>query len=84
MQHLDPRGNVRPRRKQVLAAKEQYDLVKEDREQAQADVMAHGKVITKLKREEAEAAEKITDDHVDACEQGKSLGDIFPNIQVCL
>lgn len=67
----------------MLAAKEQYDLVKEDREQAQADVLAHGRVMAKLKREEAEAAEKITDDHVDACERGKSLGEIFPSIQVC-
>lgn len=70
------------RHKKVLAAKEQYDLVKEDRKQAQADVLAHGRVIAKLKREEAEAAERITDDHVDACEQGKALGDIFPSIQV--
>lgn len=56
--------------------------MKEDREQAQNDVLAHGRVMSKLKREEAEAAERITDDHVDACERGKSLGDIFPSIQV--
>ncbi|CAN0148094.1 unnamed protein product [Pylaiella littoralis] len=66
----------------VLAAKEQYELVKVDREQAQTDVLAHGRVIAKLKREEVEAAEKITDDHVEACDRGKSLGDIFPSIRV--
>lgn len=67
---------------QVLAAKEQYDLVKVDREQAQTDVLAHGRIMAKLKREEVEAAERITDDHVDACDRGKSLGDIFPSIRV--
>lgn len=67
---------------QVLAAKEQYELVKVDREQAQTDVLAHGRVIAKLKREEVEAAERITDDHVEACDRGKSLGDIFPSIRV--
>ncbi|CAN0224942.1 unnamed protein product [Ectocarpus sp. 6 AP-2014] len=66
---------------QILAAKEQNDLVKVDREQAQADVLAHGRTMAKLKREEVEAAEKITDDHVHACDRGKSLGDIFPSIR---
>ncbi|CAM9369306.1 unnamed protein product [Ectocarpus sp. 12 AP-2014] len=65
----------------ILAAKEQCDLVKVDREQAQADVLAHGRTMAKLKREEVEAAEKITDDHVHACDRGKSLGDIFPSIR---
>lgn len=44
-------------------------------------MLAHGRVMAKLKREEVEAAENITDDHVDACDRGKSLGDIFPSIQ---
>ncbi|CAM9277635.1 unnamed protein product [Scytosiphon promiscuus] len=64
----------------ALAAKEQYDLVKLDREQAQADVLAHGRTMSKLKQEETEAAERITDDHVDACERGQSLGDVFPSV----
>lgn len=67
---------------QVLASKEQYDLVKADREHAQTEVLAHGRVMAKLKREEVEAAERITGDHIHACEQGISLGDMFPNIQV--
>ncbi len=67
---------------QVLAAKEQYELVKVDREQAQTDVLGHGRTMAKLKREEVEVAERITDDHVDACDRGKSLGDIFPSIRV--
>lgn len=66
---------------QVLAAKEQYELIKLDREQAQTDVLAHGRVMVKVKQEEVEAAEKITDDHVHACDQGKSLGDLFPSVQ---
>lgn len=45
-------------------------------------MLAHGRIIAKCKREEAEAADKITEDHVDACERGKSLGDIFPSIRV--
>jgi len=56
--------------------------VKVDREQAQTDVLGHGRTMAKLKREEVEAAERITDDHVDACDRGKSLGDIFPSIRV--
>lgn len=75
-----PRGVNPPT--QVLASKEQYELVKADREQAQTEVLAHGRVMAKLKREEVEAAERITDDHIHACEQGVSLGDMFPNIQV--
>ena len=67
---------------QILAAKEQFDLVKADREQAQTDVLAHGRVMAKLKQEEIEAAAKVTEDHIHACEQGKPLGDTFPNIQV--
>lgn len=55
--------------------------MKADREQAQADVLAHGRTMSKQKQEETEAAERITDDHVHACESGKSLGDIFPSIQ---
>ena len=56
-------------------------MVKADREQAQTDVLAHGRVMAKLKQEELEAAERITDDHIHACDQGKTLGDTFPNIQ---
>lgn len=67
---------------QVLAAKEHYELVKVDLEHAQNDVLAHGRVLVKLKREEMEAAERITEDHVHACDRGASLGDIFPSIQV--
>lgn len=66
---------------QVLAAKAQCELVKADREQAQTDVLAHGRVMAKLKREEVEAAERITEDHVHACDRGKSLGEVFPSIQ---
>lgn len=43
--------------------------------------MAHGKAMAILKREEAEIAETITEDHVRACDKNMSLGDIFPSIQ---
>lgn len=67
---------------QVLAAKEQFELVRADRDQAQVNLMTHGKVMGQLKREEVEAANRITADHVHSCDQGKSLGEIFPSIQV--
>lgn len=66
----------------VLAAKEQCELVKLDLQQAQTAVLAHGRVMAKLKREESEAADRITDDHVVACDAGISLGEIFSTIQV--
>lgn len=43
--------------------------------------MAHSKAMTIIKREEAEIAETITEDHVRACDKNMSLGDIFPSIQ---
>lgn len=67
---------------QVLAANEQFELVKADRENAQSDVLAHGRTVARLKQEEMEVADRISDDHVHACCQGSSLGEIFPSIQV--
>lgn len=53
-----------------------------DRDEAQQRLMTHGKLMAQLRHEEIEAAGRITDDHVHACDQGKSLGEVFPNIQV--
>lgn len=66
---------------QILAAKEQFELVRADRDQAQVNLMTHGKIMAQLKHEEIEAANRITADHVHACDQEKSLGEIFPGIQ---
>lgn len=43
--------------------------------------MSHGEAMTILKREEAEIAQTITEDHVRACDKNMSLGEIFPSIQ---
>lgn len=52
-----------------------------DQDQAQQNVSAHAKFMSTLKHEEAEAAKKITADHMHACDRDKSLGEIFPSIQ---
>lgn len=38
--------------------------------------------MARLRREEKETAERITNDHIHACDQNKSLGEMFPSIRV--
>ncbi|CAN0204731.1 unnamed protein product [Ascophyllum nodosum] len=73
---------MEPVYEKILAAKTQHDLVKAKREQAQIEIINHGKVMATLKREEIDAAGRITEDHVYAYDQNKFLGQIFPSIQV--
>ena len=38
-------------------------------------------VLARSKTEEKRLADNITDDHIIACEQGKNIAHIFPNIR---
>ncbi|CAM9236899.1 unnamed protein product [Choristocarpus tenellus] len=72
---------MQPRFEKILAAKEQFELVQADRLKVKQKMLQHSKKMGKLRQEEIEAAEAISNDHMHACELGKPLGNIFPAIQ---
>ncbi|CAM9532307.1 unnamed protein product, partial [Discosporangium mesarthrocarpum] len=66
----------------VVVARDQYEIVKLERDKAKELVLSHSKRMSRLREEEMAAAAAISEDHVCACDMGKSLGEVFPAIQI--
>ena len=54
---------------------------REERDVVQARLLEVEGALARSKTEEKRLADNITDDHIIACEQGKNIAHIFPNIQ---
>lgn len=57
------------------------DTAREERDVVQARMLEIEGMLARSKTEEKKLADNITDDHIIACEKGKNIAHIFPNVQ---
>ena len=72
---------LRPTCEKCEEVQKALEIAREERDEVQQAMSKADQDLARFKTEERLMAENITDDHIIACEQGKQISQIFPNVQ---
>ena len=72
---------LKPSCEKILEVQKALELAREERDTVQQAMTDADGNLARYKSNERKFADNITDDHIIACEQGKQISEIFPNIQ---
>jgi hypothetical protein len=72
---------LKPTCEKIAEVLQALEKAREERDTVQQAMTEADVALARYRSDERKIAENITDDHIIACEQGKQISEIFPNIQ---